>query len=589
MRFRDLSIKSKQITALGLVLLVVAGSSFYSFTRLAAIKDDIDEVSSFWLTRAQILGGLEVNISILRLNQTQFVTTTDPERREAFAIVASASIDSILTYMDLYNSVMLDSLDRDLEVEEERLQADETGLVDSFEDNWDAYLGELLPFLDLEEELDEETRASLFDETRDDFESVRRDIGDLVRLNFEAWQISARRADSNFRAARFVTNVVFIGAIILAVLVVVAMVRLISGPVVALRMAAERVARGDRTVRIPVDSTDEIGSLSESFNRMTAALGENEAELARRQQQLTRTNAELQASSRNLRAQKDETERKNAALEDALERLKAAQQQLIVREKMASLGQLTAGIAHEIKNPLNFVTNFSKLSQGIIADLMEELHDNSDSKVGDVISDIQDLLDDLKFNAERIGEHGARADSIVRSMLLHSRGKPGERMLTDVNELLDEYLNLAYHGMRASNPNFNVTLEQSFDPRIEPIDAIQQDLGRVFLNVVNNAMYAVNERSQSSKRSGYEPMVKVETKREERAIVIRITDNGGGISEEIRSKIFEPFFTTKPTGAGTGLGLSLAYEIITEGHGGALEVESEVGVGTTFVIALPVA
>ena len=588
MRFRDLSIKSKQITALGLVLLVVAGSSFYSFTRLAAIKDDIDEVSSFWLTRAQVLGGLEVNISILRLGQIQFVAATDPERREAFAMVASASIDSILTYMDRYNDVRLDSLDRQLEAAEERLQAEETELVDAFEDSWDAYLGELLPFLDLEEELDEETRISVFDESHDDFESVRRDIGHLVGLNFEAWQISALRADTNFRAARFVTNVVFIGAIILAVLIVIVMVRLISGPVVALRMAAERVAQGDRNVRISVDSADEIGSLAKSFNRMTVALGENEAELAKRQQLLTRTNAELQASSRDLRVQKDETERKNAALEDALERLKAAQQQLVVREKMASLGQLTAGIAHEIKNPLNFVNNFSKMSREIIADLMEELQDNSDSKVGDVLEDLQDLLNDLKFNAERIGEHGARADSIVRSMLLHSRGKPGERVSTDVNELLDEYLNLAYHGMRATHPNFNVTLERSFDPKVEPIDAIHQDLGRVFLNIVNNAMYAVHEHSQSSKNQGFEPTVTVETRRDDHSIVVRISDNGSGIPEEIQSKIFEPFFTTKPTGAGTGLGLSLAYEIVTDGHGGALEVESELGEGTTFVITLPV-
>jgi signal transduction histidine kinase len=587
MNFRDLSITYKQIAALALVLVVVAGSSFYSISRIAAIKDDIDEVSSFWLERAKVLGGLEVNISILRLNQLQFASSVDYERRVAFARTTSATIDSILVYMDAYNAVRLDSLDRELEESEKQLLAEETGLMDSFEDSWDTYLGELLPFLDLDRELDETTRASIFDASRDDFEAVRRDIGDLVRLNFEAWQISAERANANFRAARVVTNLVFIGAIALSVVIVVVQVRLVSGPVVALRHAAERVAQGDRSVRIPVESRDEIGSLSKSFNRMTIALAENEAELAKRQQALTRANSELQVSERELRAQKEEIERKNAALEDALERLKATQQQLVIREKMASLGQLTAGIAHEIKNPLNFVNNFSKLSQEILADLVEELEERGDEKVNDVLKDVNDLLDDLRFNAERIGEHGSRADGIVRSMLLHSRGKPGERIPTDVNELLEEYLNLAYHGMRANNPDFNVTLERSFDPAIEPIDAVQQDLGRVFLNIVNNALYATNERAQEERRD-YTPSVKVETSSKDGSIIVRISDNGNGIPADILDKIFEPFFTTKPTGAGTGLGLSLAYEIVTDGHNGTMNVESQVGEGTTFIISLPV-
>ena len=268
--------------------------------------------------------------------------------------------------------------------------------------------------------------------------------------------------------------------------------------------------------------------------------------------------------------------------------LKAAQDQLIQQEKLASLGQLTAGIAHEIKNPLNFVNNFSQLSIELADEVAEALADRRDETVGAVLEDVQGLLDDLKFNAEKIHEHGRRADAIIRNMLEHSRSSPGERRKTDLNAIVEEYVNLAYHGMRARTTNFVVTLERDYAPDAGSVEIVPQDIGRVILNLTNNAFFAVHEKAAEAE-DGYTPHVSVSTRRTEKAVEVRIEDNGPGIPEALREKIFEPFYTTKPTGEGTGLGLSISYDVIVQGHGGTLSVESEEGAGAMFVITLPAA
>jgi signal transduction histidine kinase len=288
----------------------------------------------------------------------------------------------------------------------------------------------------------------------------------------------------------------------------------------------------------------------------------------------------------------------NTELAQTMERLKAAQGQLIVQEKLASLGALTAGIAHEIKNPLNFVNNFAALSVEIADELkvaMDRLREQVD---GEVLAYIEELLGDLQQNAEKIREHGGRADSIVRGMLLHSRGQSSEWSSTDLNALLSEYLQLAYHGMRAQDAAFNVTLETDFDPSIGSIKAAAQDLGRVFLNVFNNACYAVHQKKKSL-GDGFSPTLSVRTRaligkragekagEPEGQVEIRIRDNGPGIPAELREKIFNPFFTTKPPGQGTGLGLSISYEIVVQQHHGAFQVETEPGEFTEFIITLP--
>jgi len=259
-------------------------------------------------------------------------------------------------------------------------------------------------------------------------------------------------------------------------------------------------------------------------------------------------------------------------VDHALDEVKKTQQQLIQSEKMASLGELTAGIAHEIQNPLNFVNNFSEVNQELISELKEAIARNDQEE-------IQFLLQDLLDNEEKVKLHGKRAEGIVRSMLQHSRTSSGQKVVTDLNSLCDEYLRLAYHGFRARDKSFNAQLNTNFDPAIPHIEAVQQDIGRVLLNIINNGFQAV----QGTK----DPTLTVSTKHSGDQIEISVTDNGPGIPDSIKDKIFQPFFTTKPTGQGTGLGLSLSYDIV-KAHGGDIEVDSESGRGTIFIVRLPV-
>jgi signal transduction histidine kinase len=265
-------------------------------------------------------------------------------------------------------------------------------------------------------------------------------------------------------------------------------------------------------------------------------------------------------------------------LTKSLDNLKIAQAQLIQAEKMASLGELTAGIAHEIQNPLNFVNNFSEVSAELIEEMNEEL-DNGD------IQEAKNIASDIKSNLEKITHHGKRADGIVKGMLQHSRNRTSQKELTDLNVLCEEYLKLAYHGLRAKDKSFNATLNTDFDPSVPKVNIVQQDIGRVVLNIITNAFHAVRERSMNEV-SDYKPEVKVRTQLGNDSITISIQDNGGGISDTIKEKIFQPFFTTKPTGQGTGLGLSMAYDIV-QAHGGKLNMESKINQGTTFYISLP--
>ena len=282
---------------------------------------------------------------------------------------------------------------------------------------------------------------------------------------------------------------------------------------------------------------------------------------------------ERKRSEEEIRAARD-------AAEAALRDLKAAQASLIQAEKMASLGQLTAGIAHEIKNPLNFVNNFSDLS----VDLLQELHD---AIAAGRRAEVDELTATLQGNLEKIAQHGKRADGIVKAMLEHSRGSSGERRMVDLNALLDDALNLAYHGARAQDQNFNITLEREFAEGIAPIEVAPQDMTRVFLNLFSNGFYATTRRARNGLDARFEPTLRVATRDTGEAVEIRVRDNGTGIPDDIRDKLFQPFFTTKPTGEGTGLGLSITYDIVTQQHGGDITVESEVGEYSEFAIRLP--
>jgi two-component system, NtrC family, sensor kinase len=286
---------------------------------------------------------------------------------------------------------------------------------------------------------------------------------------------------------------------------------------------------------------------------------------------LYRNNRQKQKANKVLKEQKDK-------VESTLHELKSAQAQLIQSEKMASLGELTAGIAHEIQNPLNFVNNFSEVSTELVDEMNEEIEKGN-------LEDAKEIANDLKQNLEKINHHGKRAGDIVKGMLQHSRSSSGAKEPTDVNALADEYLRLAYHGLRAKDKSFNASMKTDFDESIGNINIIPQDIGRVILNLITNAFYVVDEKRKSGIEN-YVPTVSISTRKVDDKVLISVKDNGNGISQKVLDKIFQPFFTTKPTGQGTGLGLSLSYDII-KAHGGELKVETKEGEGSTFIIQLP--
>jgi signal transduction histidine kinase len=280
----------------------------------------------------------------------------------------------------------------------------------------------------------------------------------------------------------------------------------------------------------------------------------------------------------------EQVQERTRALSLSLDELRTAQDRLVQTEKLASLGQLTAGIAHEIKNPLNFVNNFSALSGELIDELNELL--GSAPLDGKVREEIDELANMLKGNLDKVVQHGKRADSIVKNMLLHSREGSGDRRPADINTIVEESLNLAYHGARAEKSGFNITLQRDLDPAAGVIDLYPQEITRVFLNLISNGFYAANKRKEAGD-DGFEPQLTATTKNLGSKVEIRIRDNGTGIPAEVKEKMFNPFFTTKPAGEGTGLGLSMSHDIIVKQHGGRIDVETEPGAFTEFIITLP--
>jgi len=332
-------------------------------------------------------------------------------------------------------------------------------------------------------------------------------------------------------------------------------------PIRLLRDGAERIGSGDLGQRISINTGDELEGLADQFNDMGAKLEQSYADLEKKVELRTRE------------------------LSQSLDDLRTAQERLIQTEKLASLGQLTAGIAHEIKNPLNFVNNFSALS----AELVDELRDvlASATPDGKKAEEVDELTHLLKANLEKVVQHGKRADSIVKNMLLHSREGSGEHRPANINALLEESLNLAYHGARAERSGFNVTLQRNFDSNAGMIDIYPQEMTRVFLNLISNGFYAASRRKNETEGSNFEPMLIATTRNLGNQVEIRIRDNGTGIPPEVKERMFEPFFTTKPPGEGTGLGLSMSHDIVVKQHGGRIDIETEPDRFTEFIITLP--
>ena len=355
----------------------------------------------------------------------------------------------------------------------------------------------------------------------------------------------------------------------------------LTSPLQQLLEGVQQVNAGNLTTLVPVGLPDEIGDLTLNFNRMTQSLKKAKDALTMYTEQLE---VQIEERTAEITLQKQELEVQRDSLEQTLLELKETQLQLIQKEKMASLGELTSGIAHEIQNPLNFVNNFSKINLELLDELKEEI--TADHKTDSV-----QIADDLVQNLSRISHHGQRADSIVKGMLQLSHGTTsnGKKQLTNLNELATEYLQLANKDILSKNKNVSVKLAVTLDPAIEPVKAVPQDIGRVLLNIFDNAFYALTQK-QDQLKTNYEPILSVCTQANitDQMVLIRIRDNGTGIPTTILNKIYQPFFTTKPTGQGTGLGLSLSYNIITQGHAGVLTTTSEPGQYTEVTIQLPV-
>ncbi len=347
-------------------------------------------------------------------------------------------------------------------------------------------------------------------------------------------------------------------------------------PIRRLQDGADRLGSGERGGPIEIHTGDEIEILAERFNQMAAKIQESHDTLE----------AKVEARTEALQASEHTAREARLAAEKALGDLRQAQDRLVETQKLAALGQLTAGIAHEIKNPLNFVNNFAELSSELTKELQEALAGGKAALSDHARAEIEDLIGLLNGNLAKIAEHGRRADSIVKNMLMHSRTGSGERRQADVNALVEEALNLAFHGARAEHPDFNVTLERDLDPSAGALDLYPQEMSRVLLNLFANGFYAVRQRRRAGD-ADYAPTVSVATHALGDRVEIRVRDNGTGIPAAARAKIFDPFFTTKPAGEGTGLGLSLSYDIVVKQHGGGFAVESEEGAFTEFIVTLP--
>jgi two-component system NtrC family sensor kinase len=377
-------------------------------------------------------------------------------------------------------------------------------------------------------------------------------ISGVILLAFTTKEINESQRKIRF-ASLIVSGIVLFIGILLGLL----LAKKISVPILALRDAAKRVGNGDLTQRVNSQSRDEIGELAKAFNTMID-------DLSRARKELHETNVSLSSA--------------NHTLNNTLGELKSTQTQLIQSEKMASLGELTAGIAHEIQNPLNFVNNFSEVNAELIDEIEHEL--NAGNKEGAI-----SIIRNLKKNEEKIIQHGKRADAIVKGMLQHSRSTSGVKEPTNINALANEYTRLSYHGLRAKDKTFNAVIQTDFDKNIQKINIVPQDIGRALLNLLTNAFYSVNQKKKQHEKD-YEPTVSISTKKIYDKIEIRIKDNGMGIQQKVLGKIYQPFFTTKPPGQGTGLGLSISYDII-KAHGGEIKVETKEEEFAEFIILLP--
>ena len=532
------------------------------------------EIQAHVQEEIELLTQLQAGVLQARTHQQQLIPlSTSPEdfQEEYSHILKHAeTIGDILQKMDAYLSEAEThgayKRSWDL-VDVQRLSS----FIDSHTGIPETYLSELdqlVSAIDVENlnTLDdiEKTQAELLTFTNSElaiaFDGVSDDLSGIIESAREDLEIARLQAIEASQLRDWIVGLSVVASSGIAALLAWLISRSISTPLRAVEKTATQITANDNfDLRVEVNSKDEVGTVAAAFNLLVQRVNDLLSEQA-------------------LKAK---------ALEKSNQQLISTQKQMIEQEKLASLGSLTAGIAHEIKNPLNFVNNFAELSVELTEELEEELSTQQDHIIPETLEDITEIMTLLKSNVEKIEHHGKRADKIVANMLQHSRSGDSEWAETDINELVADAINLAYHGMRAKHSDFNLSFDNDYDESIEPFSVSVQSLSRVFLNLANNACYAVYQR-QLSEDESFSPLLKVRTRKTENTVSIHIRDNGIGMSQAVQEKVFHQFFTTKPTGEGTGLGLSLSYNIVVEQHKGSIEVESTEGVYTDFVVTLPI-
>lgn len=585
MKFRDLKLSIKQALGFGVILAIMAGVNIFAITKMGAIKAEIDEISSNRLPRATTISDLNLNTTTLRISQLQHAFTTEVAGQLEQKAMMIDLIDRINENLDMYAKLKADSEAR------QAYSPIEDSLYTAFDRKWEAYQDLSFTFFEFLENGRTQQAVNLLNgEAQQVFDDFSADLRELVNINKRDSYALAARAEQTYEATRYISTTWLIITVLASAFIAAGLARLIAIPVRNLATAAGHVAQGNLDVQLNRLGRDEIGNLSHSFNLMTTALREAREKMQRQadklqeqQTALQASNLELERKSQSLAQQNAEIEQKNRELERTMHQLRKAQQQLVQSEKMASLGQLTAGIAHEINNPINFVSsNVNPLRRDLedlfalfaeyeaVIDrrqLQEEF--TAARKLKEVIGfdivkqEVNSLLDGIKEGAQRTSE-------IVKGLRNFTRLDEDERKPANVNQCLESTLLMLKHQLKN-----RVEVIKDFGA-IPDIMCYPGKLNQVFTNILSNASHAITGQGKIFIKTSFDGEI----------VTISIKDTGAGMTEEVKQRIFEPFFTTKNVGEGTGLGLSITYGIV-EGHDGNIEVYSEPGKGSEFVITLP--
>lgn len=545
MRFRDLKIGAKQAIAFGIIAVTLAGANAISLKNLGDLSTDVEEITRSWLPRALTISELNLYVTDLRQSQLQIAVTEDSLTRSRELLQASELIDKIDAAIDNYERLRDEAVTKGLYSERERASYQQFG------DSWDQYLDLSFDFASLVLTGRPGFGVSLLNgEMRTVFERLRDALHEVVRINTEDPYAAAKRAEEAFQRARHATITLLLLTLALAVLLVLVFVKLITTPVKLLSNAAVKVAEGDLDIRIDRVSGDEIGRLAHSFNRMTSSLRDARAKTIQQEEALRRQNLDLEMT---------------------LKQLQETQQQLVMREKMASLGQLVAGVAHEINNPVGAVNSAADNTRRAITLLRERAARLPEAQT--LLNDpqIHKALGALDENTAITTMASERISRIVRSLKSFARLDESDFQKAHVHECLDTTLTLLHHELKN-----RIEVVRNYGDLPE-ILCFPNELNQVFMNLFVNAVQAIHDKGQ----------IVVSTSRDRDSIYIKITDSGSGIQPQHLPRIFDPGFTTKGVGVGTGLGLSISYNIIKK-HDGEITVDSQVGRGTTFTIRLPI-